>query len=257
MSVSSVSFTVVNLYASQAPAKPVAAVDETSPLSRDRSCGSDAARPNRLLQAMMSALRELGVGGATPATTAGGGAAATSPADPAGASAVGIESAAHRFAHELATALRRTGGGDASHEDGDGDAVRRHGHRHHGHHAHPARRHESYAGLPQRLEALARTIGASPAAETTTAADAAGTATDDAGLLPAPAAPTATPPDALLDAFSRLFGALQPQPAPVPTASDLSATLRQFLLTLAQALRPEETTPSATAHVGAIVDVTA
>lgn len=75
MSITSLSFTFVNTYAPQS-AKPAgtAAAERAAPAEQaeKRSCGEHrpASRQNRLVEAMMSALRELGFGSQAAATTA-------------------------------------------------------------------------------------------------------------------------------------------------------------------------------------------
>lgn len=74
MSITSLSFTFVNMYAPQS-AKPTAPAERQAPEapSETKSCDEHrpAGRQNRLVEAMMSALRELGFGSqATPASTA-------------------------------------------------------------------------------------------------------------------------------------------------------------------------------------------
>jgi hypothetical protein len=200
MSVTSLSFTFVNTYSAQS-AKPVAAAERQAPAAQTevKHCSEHeqrpASRPNRLVEAMMSALRELGFGSqaaaapaATDASTASAGAQAAaaeavSATDEAAAAAVVADSAAqtetvaaseaaaepaqtvasavHQFAHELFRALRQIGRGESSSEQGsrriDGDGGRRH---HHGHHGW---RREGYGDMAQRLDALSQTF-ASPQA---------------------------------------------------------------------------------------------
>ena len=83
--ITSLSFTFVNTYASQ-PAKPAAATERpaSSEQAEKSSCGENRAAPrqNRLVEAMMSALRELGFG--SPAAAP---AADATPAAPAAATA--------------------------------------------------------------------------------------------------------------------------------------------------------------------------
>ena len=71
----------------------------------------------------------------------------------------------------------------------------------------------------------------------------------------------------LLEAFSKLFSALKPAAAASTSGAagtnatsaeiDLSAKLRLFLHTLAQALRPESMGGQQTAPVGGLVNLTA
>ncbi len=105
----SLSFTFVNTYASQ-PAKPAAAAERPAQAEQthSHSCGESrpASRPNRLVEAMMSALRELGFGNeaqpaaaaATPspavASTAADASAAMASAEASAAAAVSASAAA-------------------------------------------------------------------------------------------------------------------------------------------------------------------
>lgn len=232
MTVTSLSFTLVNTYAPQS-ARPATVVERKTPpvQSDDAACGEKrpASRENRLVQAMMSALRELGFGGTaapaaatsttaatpvtgavTPATTtatASNAAATPAPsttATPAEASSAAdssatVESAVHQFAHELFQALRQSRSDNPSSE---GDSGRGEGH--HRHHHHEAQGH-GYGNMAQRLEALSQTFGApaaaAAAATTDTKAAAAEptstslsvTLTVNDGAADAPASASATP----------------------------------------------------------------
>jgi hypothetical protein len=213
MSITSLSFTFVNTYAAPA-AKQTAPAEHCSSAEQGsrHSCGESrpAGRQNRLVEAMMSALRELGFGNeatqttpnATSATSTaaattgtasdsaaalatGQASAAMAVADSAAATAgsadatadsaaattevaqtpqVSVESAVRQFAHELFSALREIGRGEASERGSnrvrgnDGDGGRRH---HHGHHG--WRREGGYGDMAQRLNALSQTFAA-PAA---------------------------------------------------------------------------------------------
>jgi hypothetical protein len=343
MSVTSLSFTFVNLYSSQA-AKPVASPERSTPpapavpaaAAEAKHCGGErpARGPNRLVEAMMSALRELGFGAASPASPASGDAAsattspaadgaadaavaaqpadqgsavatqtpaadaaqqtegsvAATPAQPAAEPAVSLEQAVHQFAHELFSALRQIGRGESP-DQGANRVEGAGGHRHH----HGWRREggDGYGDMAQRLDALAQTYAA-PAVDAgaSDAASASGPAVstsisitltvqdgqaDAAAAAPSPtaettasvaepaaatdAAPTAVAAPAaqrnpLLDAFSKLFGALKPQAAGAAPA-DMADKLRTFLQTLAQAMRPEAMSSAPTPQVGGLVDVTA
>lgn len=80
MSITSLSFTFVNLYAPQtAKAAPAAERQAPAEQAEASQCGEHrpASRPNRLVEAMMSALRELGFG--SPASSAPAAEAATGP----------------------------------------------------------------------------------------------------------------------------------------------------------------------------------
>ena len=192
MTVTSLSFTLVSTYAPQS-ARPVTMVERKTPpvQSDDAACGEKrpASRENRLVQAMMSALRELGFGGtaapasttaaapaataATPAATPSTAATATTPAAtsatattaaPAEASSAAdssatVESAVHQFAHELFQALRQSGSGRAA-SDGDSGRVEGGEGRHHHHHRHHEAQGQGYGDMAQRLEALSQTFAA-------------------------------------------------------------------------------------------------
>lgn len=196
----SLSFTFVSMYAPPS-AKQTAPTERCAPAETapQHSCGESrpAGRPNRLVEAMMSALRELGFGNesnlpATPSTAPAPSAAgpvaaameqsAAAPATPVNADAivspnaakpgevaeapqVSIESAVRQFAHELFGALRQVGRGESFDRGSDrgsdrvqGDGGRRH---HHGHHGW---RREGYGDMAQRLNALSQTFAAPAAA---------------------------------------------------------------------------------------------
>lgn len=300
MSITSLSFNFVNVYASQGAA-PAAATQRAAPpapvSAEDRCCEEQrpGGRQNRLAQAMMSALRELGLGGSAapapaPATSAQAtaseaGAASTAPAAAAntpaevdvvadtGASsapAADVESAVYQFAHALFQTLRQE---NNSSEDDSRRAEGAHGHRRrHGHgHGHDHGSRQTYGDLPQRLEALAQTFGTPvPAA----VADEPQVASAEPPIAPVAAtkppqaqpldaepaitnvAATNTSKNALLEAFSKLFAALRPQNT-ATTETDMAAKLRLFLHTLAQALRPEEMHGDHALQVGGLVNVTA
>lgn len=334
MSITSLSFTFVNTYAPQA-AKSTAPAERQAPAqteAKHRDEQRPATRQNRLVEAMMSALRELGFGSTPPAAPATAPAATDAPsaattaqaapaeavttndqaaataavadtAEPAdkpaatteaqattAGPAASVESAVHQFAHELFRALRTVGGGESSEQgsnriDGDG------GHRQH-HGGHHGWRREGYGDMAQRLDALSQTFaapaavaassGAQPNAlvstsvsitltvqdgqpdssvnASTTAAtpDAAAPAVEAGQAAGATAAAVAPEPakNPLLEAFSKLFGALQPQSAGTPQA-DMADKLRTFLQTLAQSMRPESMSSIQTPQVGGLVNVTA
>ncbi|MEO8806030.1 MAG: hypothetical protein ABI433_08105 [Burkholderiaceae bacterium] len=261
MTTVSLSFNFATMYAPQATAKPAAdAARKTPPVPSDDS-GCDAKRPaarhNRLEQAMLSALRDLGFGGttATPATPAAPSATAASTSGPittvttpaattaattdtsAPPTAGSVESAVHQFAHALFQALRQSDSGKTSSDD---DSGRAEGHRAHRHHHHEGRR---YGDVAQRLEALSQTVGASASATTTApastsaaaegpagsslsvtltvddgTADTAAPATTVAAPVVASPAPAPAAKHSLLDAFTKLFNALKP-PAPASTTT--------------------------------------
>ena len=290
MSITSLSFTFVNTYAAQS-ARPAAVTErKTAPAQADdKTCDEPrpAGRQSRLVQAMMSALPELGFGGpAAPATAAraatpvtrGAGATETPASNPS----ANVESAVYQFAHELFQALRQSGRGNSSSDEGSG---RVEGEGHHRHRHHDGQGH-GYGDISQRLEALAQTFGAqvpATAAGDTPASPAAPasltvtlTVDDGSADTPAPAsasanatpAPAATPIAAvvtsaknpLLEAFSKLFNALKPQSTSSTTApsdTDMAQKLRQFLHTLAQAVAPDAMSSVHSAQFGGLVNVTA
>ena len=194
MSISSISF---SFFSTTGPATAATGVASTSPAANDavsvptqacESGGQSHGRRNVLYEAMMAALRELGltaepapsnpVGGtpapaplppvATPAPVAviptvpspspvTPTAVPATPADPAAPAAVSVEDAVFAFAHALWQAVRAAEPGDMrrQHHDGD-DHEGHHGHRHHGHgHGDGFGMSRSYSGLATRLEALA------------------------------------------------------------------------------------------------------
>ena len=276
MTTMSLSFTVATTYAPQTAARPATeAVRKTVPAPTDDShCDEKrpVARQNRLEQAMMAALRELGFGStaaATPATSAAAttttptattATAAAPTATPTAATAAAstpttagdsgsVESAVHQFAHALFQALRQNGSGDKKTSDDDSGRAE-------GHHRHHHRHHEGrgYGDMSQRLEALSQTVGAPAAAAPTTSV-----ATPAATTVTPAATPAKNP---LLDAFTQLFNTLKPQAntgasaTPTP-ATDMAEKLRQFLHTLAQAMAPDAMGSVQQAQVGGLVNVTA
>lgn len=191
MSISSISFTFFSMVGAAPAAAPVAtataaANDAVAPAvqsaeSHDCSHG----RRNVLYEAMMAALREMGLtaGPAQPAPAQGApapgpmpapaaGAPAPSaaspspvaagsgvavPAEPAAAPTTSVEDAVFSFAHALWQALRGGESGDSRREDRHGDDHEgHHGHRRHGHgHGEGYAMSRGYSGLATRLEALA------------------------------------------------------------------------------------------------------
>ncbi|MDH5540476.1 MAG: hypothetical protein OEY03_13835, partial [Rhizobacter sp.] len=271
---------------------------------------------------MMSALRELGVGGqaAATSTSAAGAAPAGSAVAPSAAVAANdetataarageapvsaaatqgaaskgdVESAVYQFAHELMKALRpgagAEGGGEGRRDDGEYGGHRHHHrtHGHHGHHGHHGWRREGYGDMSQRLDALAQRFGpqqpdaASPA-PTASSISITLTAQNGANDLSVPAAeveaeakrapvaeplpatalvadesPVTQPKDPLLDAFSKLFSALQPQVAQGMSEADMGGKLRMFLQALSQALKPEGVAAPEAPTVGGLIDLAA
>lgn len=180
MAISSVSltyFSMVSTPSANTPMSNVASAANDSPVTKKASCDDHAPRRrNVLVDAMMSALRELGLtkpatpasetttsttGAATPtapATTAVETVAtnAASSADAASATttatAPSLEDAVLSFAHALWQALRGDEG--SRRRDGDDDDH----HRRHHHHGH--RHDRDYSRLASRVEALAVRIEA-------------------------------------------------------------------------------------------------
>ena len=205
MSISSVSLTCISRLSAPAASTPVAAAPvaaNDAAVQATPSCeGRGQARRNVLYDAMMSALRELGLGqkpaqpvapGNAPSATAVGSttaspasgtlavapatAAPTTPASDAAAAAApqsaatpapSIEDAVLSFAHALWQALRGSDGDGFgrghSRGDDEGDQPRHH-HGHHRHHDHGQGMARDYSGLATRLEALAVRFETGPAA---------------------------------------------------------------------------------------------
>lgn len=267
MTVTSLIFTIINTRAPQS-AKPATAAERKAPAVQADDSGCDHKRPasrqNRFADAMMSALRELGFGGAAASASAAATPAASSTAatakapaatavEAAGAtdSSASVESAVQQFAHALFQALRQGGSGNRKADDGDG-RVEGHGHRRHG-------EGRGYGDMAQRLEALSQTVGAPAAAPATVAGAAPAPATAAAAtVIAAPVAAAAKNP--LLDAFTKLLNTLKPagtSTAATTPATDMAEKLRQFLHTLAQALAPDTMGSVQRAQVGGMVNVTA
>lgn len=238
MSIASISF---NFFSQVAPAPssvPAAPAAGPAPAPAPQSCEPHGhqGRRNVLYEAMMAALRELGLTAAPqqPAPTspaAAPGAAplpapapapvvavvtTAGPAPVAGAPAVApaagtppatsVEDAVFAFAHALWQAVRG-GDSDGSRRErrGDDDHEGRHGHRRHGHgHEHGYGMARGYTGLATRLEALAVRVDSS----TTPASP---SPVVDSGVTPAPTpAPVAVP-------------AVQSEVAPAPATTPAAA----------------------------------
>lgn len=260
MTVTSLSFTLITTCAPQG-AQPAAAVPRKAPPLQDDDGGCGHTRPasrqNRLADAMMSALRELGFGGTAAPTITTTTTPATSEAASVANAPASVESAVQQFAHALFQALRQSGHGK---KDSDDDSGRVAGHGHRRHHQHPGQGH-GYGNLSQRLEALSQTAGTTAPGATTAAAPASAAGTP-AVATPTPVATPVAPPakNPLLDAFTKLFDTLKPAAtgttASAP-ATDMADKLRQFLHTLAQALAPDTMGSVQRAQVGGLVDVSA
>jgi hypothetical protein len=175
MDISSVSltyFSMVSTPSASAPVRDVApAANDHAVAKKERSEGHEPRRRNVLFDAMMSALREMGLGkpsaqggstassaapaaGANPASSPAPSQAAAPATDAAAATtpAPSLEDAVLSFANALWQALRGDEGSRHRRgRDDDGDD-----HRHHHHHHHHGHRHgRDYAGLASRVEALA------------------------------------------------------------------------------------------------------
>ncbi len=291
MSIGAVASASAGVY--QAPAYAPMTAAAAAPTNAAHGTDNDRddaprAGQNSLVSAMMAALQALGVGqGAVNAPTAtatapaappavapvtapatGAANAVTPPATPdVTASADAIKQAVQDFAHALFDALHHAGRGDhAHHLDENSHGGERQNSRVHG-----------YDGFSQRLQKLALSLGAAAAVPADASAGASG---------PAPAAPgrAAT---RLLDAFTKLMGLLQPPtsvaplvapattattatpaapaapvdavvvaPAASSGATSVADKLKQFLLAMAQALRPSSSHPPPNA-VGSLVNATA
>lgn len=270
MTISSMSFNFVNVYTtSVSPAKaggmPAAATDRT-----ERAPGADSDRgaehPNRLVQALGAALREIGIGvGATEGTSANTGSTATTdtPATPSTVS--DIDTAVQEFAHALLGALgagREARGRSGEHRQ-DGE------HRHHEHSHDHGLRSTGYGDLAQRLERLSQTIVKMPPAAPATSAPA--TAVSPVADTPSSLAPevqsdvsTMAPTTSvraeaspLITAFSKLFDALQPNAPAESPGTSMATRLQQFLHTASQALSRSGLDVAAAPQIGAFVDASA
>ena len=257
MSISSLSLSLVNRAAptTAAPAgvQPAPA-PAPLPVADDRHEKHGGARPKALYNAMLSALRDLGMTAAPPAPV---GTAASAEDAPAAAATPSVKGAVFEFTSALFQALGGAGdsvGGEEHHPNhGRGHAYA------YGRTSHAWSR-DGYAGLADRLEGLAASL-LSPA---TPAAPAAPTAPSTQVAPEAPAAPVAeapatpattpvtastgrapepTPIDAqvsnpLVNAFDSLLQALHVPVAAGSSGSDVAARLASFLHSLAQALQP-------------------
>jgi hypothetical protein len=288
MSISSLSLSLVNRAAptTAAPAgvQPAPA-PAPLPVADDRHEKHGGARPKALYNAMLSALRDLGMTAAPPPPV---GTAASADAAPAAAATPSVKGAVFEFTSALFQALRGAGesvGGEEHHPNhGRGHAYA------YGRTSHAWSR-DGYAGLADRLEGLAASLQspatpAAPAAPTAPIAPTAPTAptapsTQVAPEAPAtvpaaeaPATPATTPVTAstgrapeptpidapvsnpLVNAFDSLLQALHVPVAAGSTGSDVAARLASFLHSLAQALRPAPAEPVAPA-TGMLLNETA
>ena len=247
MSITSLSFTFVNMYAPQG-AKPAAPAGRQPAPAETTSCEGQrpAGRQSRLVDAMMAALRELGIGNqgaSAPAVEASAGAQANAesaasadqggaasavavgdsqsatpaatPAEAASRPAATLESAVREFAHELFSALRQGGPGDSS---GQGSAriegVEGRWH-HHGHHGLGR---QGYGDMSQRLDALAQTFAA-PAVAATAAPDSPPVSSSISITLTVQDGPAESPVKALTSAAPPTPSALAAEPAATKNAA--------------------------------------
>lgn len=279
MTISSMSFNFVNVHTTPvSPAKagrtPAAATDRT-----ERAPGADsdrgAERPNRLVQALGAALREIGLGlglgvgvGATEGMSANTGSTATTdtPATPSTVS--DIDTAVQEFAHALLGALGALGAGREAR--GPSREHRQDGeHRHHEQSHDHGLRSTGYGDLAQRLERLSQTIVKMPPAAPATSAPA--TAVSPVADTPSSVAPevqsdvsTMAPTTSvraeaspLITAFSKLFDALQPNAPAESPGTSMATRLQQFLHTASQALSRSGLDVAAAPQIGAFVDASA
>jgi hypothetical protein len=299
MSISSLSLSLVNR-AAPTPAAPAGAqlapasapVPAPLPVADEKHGG---ARPKALYNAILSALRDLGMTAAPPAPV---GTAASADAPPAAAATPSVKAAVSEFTSALFQALGGAGesvGGEEHHPNhGRGHAYA------YGRTSHAWSR-DGYAGLADRLEGLAASL-ASPATPAAPAPPTAPIAETTAPTVPtAPTAPTApsvlsaqvapeapatapaaespatpattpvtastgrapepTPIDApvsnpLVNAFDSLLQTLRVPVAAGSSGSDVVARLASFLHSLAQALQPTPAEQVAPA-TGMLLDETA
>ncbi|MEP7294684.1 MAG: hypothetical protein ABI702_00740 [Burkholderiales bacterium] len=296
MSIGSISFTVVNLY--ETPSKrDVPSVAGTCHAPKPATPDNDAAesekaggRRSKLVEAMMEALKQLGLTGApatttpavadaastgttvtatkaigaTPTSTATQAAAATAPTTPAPApvatdataspatAADAVPQAVAQFAHALWTALQGSAkSGTVGIEPASAPPQ---AHHHHHHRTHGSK--HGYDSFAQRLEALASAsdpVATAPVSATTSTDSA--TAADPAAVKDTAVPTAATSP--LADAFGKLVTALRGgTTVATGTSTDNATLLNRFLHTLAHALQ-SPTTDGAPATTGTLVNVTA
>ena len=276
MSFSSLSLPLVNR-AAPTPAAAAGVLPAPAPaplpVADDRHETRGGARPKAMYDAILSAVRELGMTAAPPAPPAPVSTAANTDAAPAAAGTPSVKRAVFEFTSALFQALG--GAGEEHHPNhGRGHAYA------FGRTSHAWSR-DGYAGLADRLEGLAASLS-SPAAPAAPAAPTAptvastqvapeapattpATAPATAPAAEAPATPATTPvtastgPDPeptsidapvsnpLVDAFDSLLHALHVPVAAGSSGSDVAARLASFLHSLAQALQPAPGEPVAAA----------
>lgn len=280
MSISSVSltfFSMVNAPSTSTPVAPVPAAANDPVAPSNSSCeGHGHARRNVLYDAMLSALRELGLtqkpaqpatpdanggaptalppvsppatgGATTPANTPAAGTATVDAGSavnqaPANAPPQSIEDAVMSFANALMQALRGTDeGGSRRGRDRDDDGEeRRH---HHGHgHGHRGGMERSYSGLASRIEALAVRFDV-PAPAAPAAPPAAPPVTGaDPVIAPAPIKLPGTDPVST-DAATATDALQVSAPATLPAAAPKNSLAEAFAAML-KALRGGDAAPS-------------
>jgi hypothetical protein len=276
MSISSLCLSFVN-HAAPTPAAPagvqLAPAPAPLPVADDRHEKHGGARPKAMYNAMLSALRDLGMTAAPPAPV---GTAASADAAPAAAATPSVKGAVFEFTSALFQALGGAGesvGGEEHHPNhGRGHAYA------YGRTSHAWSR-DGYAGLADRLEGLAASLQspATPAAPAAPTAPSSQVAPEAPATAPAPAqeapatptpliastgrVPEPTPIDApvsnpLVNAFDSLLQALHVPVAAGSSGTDVAARLASFLHSLAQALQPTPAEPAAPA-TGMLLNETA
>lgn len=274
MSISSLSLSLVN-HAAPTPAGPaglqLAPAPAPLPVADDRHERHGGARPKALYNAMLSALRDLGMAAAPPPPADP---AASADAAPAAAATPSVKGAVLEFTSALFQALGGAGGSVGGEEH-----HRNHGRGHayaYGRTSHAWSR-DGYAGLADRLEGLAASLQspATPAAPAAPTAPSTQVVPEASATSPAPEAPATptpvtastgrvpepTPIDApvsnpLVDAFDSLLQTLHVPVAAGSSGSDVAARLASFLHSLAQALQTTPAEPVAPA-TGILLNETA
>ena len=298
MSVTSISFNFFNLVGAPTAAAPVAPAAPVAgaPASAVASCdGHGHGRRNVLYEAMMAALREMGLTPREPAPAAPGAVpstgaptapalapaptpVATAPAAPAAGAPsapaantpqpMTVEDAVFSFAHALWQTLRGDGEGrwNGRHHDGE------HRHRHHDHDHDRDRGHRasrSYSGLAGRLEALATRLDRAAGSPPPPAAAVNPPAPQAVAPSPAPAVtelpalaeaanptPVAAPSSPLAEAFDAMMKVLRALDPSAPRADAPLPSLATFLHSLARGLGGERTTP-VISGVGGMINISA
>lgn len=260
MSITSIAFNFFSQVApAPAPATAPVAPAASAPAPAPRSCethGHEHGRRNVLYEAMMAALRELGLTSNPPPAPTGPApvpgpvplpmpapaaavaapvvattpspapsvGATTGPVQPGTPPAVSVEEAVYSFAHALWQALRGADSGSRREHRGDDDDHGHHGHRRHGHDEHGYGMSRGYSGLATRLESLAVRLD-----------------TNTAGVTPAPTPPgTPTTPTPVSPVATPVVPAAQvptPVPTPTPTPAPATSPLAQAFDAMMRVLR--------------------